>query len=261
MEAARICLCQSLLRSCVNVSRPRIAITCRYQIRTTPGGLEVPDISVDARFADLVIAGGGMPVLVPPVEECGVTDELMQTVDGLILSGGPDIPAHRYGQTPHPATVPMHPRREGADFRALQQAEARGIALLTICLGIQEWNVSRGGTLHQHVPDLPRPHRTAHRDGDGFAFHPVRMAEGSLLHRIVQANPLPVNSSHHQCIDRLGENLEPIAWAPDGIVEAVQDPRRPFALGLQWHPEDMPDDPLQRRIFAALVSAAGASRH
>jgi putative glutamine amidotransferase len=150
----------------------------------------------------------------------------------------------------------MHPRRDHTDFTVIELAEKRGLPLLAICLGIQEWNISRGGTLHQHVPDLGLHPAVAHRDGPVFAFHPVRLAKGSLIHSIVETNPLPVNSSHHQCLDRLGANLIPTAWADDGIVEAVQDPRRPFALGIQWHPEDMPDDPLQRRIFQALVDAA-----
>jgi putative glutamine amidotransferase len=84
----------------------------------------------------------------------------------------------------------------------------------------------------------------------------VRLAPGSLIESIVQTNPLPVNSSHHQCLNQLGKDLVATAWAEDGIVESVQDPNRPFALGIQWHPEDMPDDPLQRRIFQALVAAA-----
>jgi putative glutamine amidotransferase len=155
----------------------------------------------------------------------------------------------------------MHPRRECTDFHALQVAEARGLPLLAICLGIQEWNVSRGGTLHQHIPALRLKPHVAHRDGPNFVFHPVQLARGSLLHSIVDIDPLPVNSSHHQCVDRLGNDLAATAWAADGMVEAVEDPRRSFALGIQWHPEDMPDDPLQRKIFQALVTAAQNRRN
>jgi gamma-glutamyl-gamma-aminobutyrate hydrolase PuuD len=211
---------------------------------------------VDARFADLIVAAGGLPAFIPPTENAEALAEFIDSVDAVILSGGPDIPPERYGREAHPATSCMHPRRECSDFRAIELAEGRGLPLLAICLGIQEWNVYRGGTLHQHVPDLTLQPAVAHRDGPAFAFHSVRLAAGSLIQSIVRTNPLPVNSSHHQCLDQLGASLVATAWAEDGIVEAVQDPRRRFALGIQWHPEDMPDDPIQRRIFQALVAAA-----
>lgn len=236
--------------------RPRIGITCRYQLRTVTSDLQAPDISVDARFADLILAAGGMPAFIPPTEDAAALSEFINDLDAIILSGGPDVPPVRYGHEAHPATSCMHPRRECSDFRAIQLAEERGLPLLAICLGIQEWNVARGGTLHQHVPDLRLQPTIAHRDGPGFALHCVRLAAGSLIESIVRTNPLPVNSSHHQCLDQLGAHLVATAWAEDGIVEAVQDPRHKFALGIQWHPEDMPDDPIQRRIFQALVAAA-----
>jgi putative glutamine amidotransferase len=236
--------------------RPRIAITCRYQLRTIQDNVQVPDISVDARFADLILDAGGIPAFIPPTEDAAALHEFLASADAVILSGGPDITPGRYGCPPHPATTCMHPRRECSDFHVIEYAEQHELPLLAICLGIQEWNVSRGGTLHQHVPDLHGQPNIAHRDGQLFAFHTVRLAPGSLIESIVQTNPLPVNSSHHQCVNQLGRNLIATAWAEDGIVEAIQDPRRRFAQGIQWHPEDMPDDPIQRKIFQALVAAA-----
>ena len=240
--------------------RPCIGITCRYQIRTTPGGVQVPDVSVDARFGDLIMAAGGWPLLIPHAQDDALLAEIVDRLDGIVVSGGPDIPPSRYGATPHPQTAVMHERREQTDFRVIELAERRRLPMLAICLGIQEWNVSRGGTLHQHVPDLHAQPVVAHRDGTEFAFHSVKLAPGSLIESIVRTNPLRVNSSHHQAIDQLGRNLVATAWAEDGIVEAVQDTSRPFAIGLQWHPEDMPDDPLERKIFTALVDAARKGR-
>lgn len=237
--------------------RPTIGITCRYQFRATyEGGIKVPEVSLDARFCDLIFAAGGLPLLIPPTDNPDDVLPILEELDAVIFSGGPDLPPARYGAQAHPATTCIEPRRECTDFHVLDFAENCELPLLAICLGIQEWNVSRGGTLHQHVPDLKLDPFVAHKDGPNFAFHPVRLARGSLIHSIVETDPLPVNSSHHQCLNRLGRDLVPIAWANDGIVEAVQDPRRRFALGIQWHPEDMPDDPLQRRIFQALVTAA-----
>lgn len=238
--------------------RPRIGITCRYQFKAAhEDGEKVPEVSLDARFCDLIFAAGGAPVLIPPADQPSDLLPILEGLDALILSGGPDVPPARYREEAHPACTCMAPRRERTDFFAIEFAESRDLPLLAVCLGIQEWNVSRGGTLHQHVPDLKLHPFVAHRDGPNFAFHPVRLAQGSLIHSIVGTNPLRVNSSHHQCLNRLGRDLVPIAWAEDGIVEAVYDPGRRFTLGIQWHPEDMPDDPLQRRIFEALVAAAG----
>ncbi|GMU23102.1 MAG: gamma-glutamyl-gamma-aminobutyrate hydrolase [Phycisphaerae bacterium] len=238
--------------------RPRIAITCRYQIRTVTEALLVPEVSVDARFGDLILAGGGMPVLIHPTEDKDVLSKLMETVDAVILTGGPDVPPARYGTPPDPATTAMEPRREATDFAVLEIAERRHLPLLAVCLGVQEWNVFRGGTLHQHVPDLNLDPAIVHRAEPGFAHHDVRLKPGSLIYRIMQTDPLAVNSSHHQALDRLGHDLVPTSWAVDGLVESVEDPHRSFALGVQWHPEDMDDDPLQRRIFTALVQAARA---
>lgn len=239
--------------------RPRIGITCSYRMVRTIGGVETPQLRLDARFFDMTRRAGGRPILLaPPVDPAELDGELCE-LDGIILTGGPDVPPARYGAAPHEATKEMHPRRVASDFRVAAFADANELPLLAICAGIQQWNVHRGGTLHQHVPDLPRTPKVAHRDANGedFAFHPVRVAPDSLLRTIVETDPLPVNSSHHQGLDRLGEHLVATAWAPDGLVEAVEDPRRHFCLGVQWHPEDLPDDPLQQRLFDALVRAAG----
>lgn len=235
--------------------RPRVGVTCRYQVNLR-ANLEVPEISLDARFADLIYAAGGLPLLIPPAQDGEGLREFVDLLDAVILSGGPDISPARYGAEPHRTTTLMHPRREFTDFHVLELAEARGLPLLAVCAGLQEWNVHRGGTLYRHLPDLKLEPHVTHRNGQAFAFHPVRLARDSLIHSIVEADPLPVNSSHHQGIDRIGRDLVPVAWSPDGLIEAVQDPSRPFALGIQWHPEDMPEDPLQRRFFKALVSAA-----
>lgn len=236
--------------------RPRIGITCSYQITRADNGYEWPRLTLDARFCDAVYRAGGLPVIIPPAPDPADLELILEPLAGVILTGGPDVPSERYGMPPHPETKPFHPRRDASDFTVAAFADRRELPVLAICCGIQEWNVHRGGTLHPHLPDCDWQPRVVHRDSDTFAAHPVRLAEGSLVHRIVAVNPLAVNSSHHQGLDRLGENLVPTAWSEDGLVEAVEDPRRPFCLGVQWHPEDMPDDPLQQKLLAALVIAA-----
>ncbi len=238
---------------------PLVGITCGFRTNTSPLGVESPTVSLDARFFDLLRQAGARPVIVPPAlaEDDRLADTL-ETLDALILSGGPDLPPQRYGAQPHPQTRLMHPRRVWTDFTAAAFADGRGLPVLGICGGMQEWNVLRAGTLHQHLPDRATSPVVAHRHADGqdFEYHEVRVEAGSLLHRIVGCLRLRVNSSHHQGVDRLGGGLLACAWSEDGLVEAFEDPARRFCLSVQWHPEDMPGDPLQRRIFEALVKAA-----
>ncbi len=239
---------------------PVVGITCAFRVTTSPLGVESPGASLDARFLDLLRQAGARPVIIPPAlaEDDRLTD-ILETLDALILSGGPDVPPQRYGAEPHPATRPLHPRRVWTDFAAAAFADDRGLPVLGVCGGMQEWNVHRGGTLHQHLPDLATSPVVAHRhvNGQDFEYHEVRVEPGSLLHRIVGCPRLRVNSSHHQGVDRLGRGLLACAWSEDGLVEAFEDPARRFCLSVQWHPEDMPEDPLQRGILAALVQAAG----
>lgn len=235
--------------------RPRIGITCGYEIVRTESGYEYPRIGLDARFCDAIYAAAGEPVIVPPSESEDHLLRILESLDGLILTGGRDVPPERYDAAPHPATKTLHPRRAASDFAITRLADQRELPLLAICCGVQEWNVHRGGTLYQHLPDLTTQPRVSHTDGDDFSFHPVRLKSGSLVEAILEANPATVNSSHHQGLDRIGRDLVPTAWSDDGLVEAVEDPRRRFCLGVQWHPEDMPDDPAQQRLLAAIVEA------
>jgi len=239
---------------------PVVGITCGFRTTTSPLGVESPAVSLDARFFDLLRQAGARPVVVPPaLAEDDRLAETLETLDALILSGGPDVPPQRYGAQPHPQTRLMHPRRVWTDFTAAAFADERDLPVLGICGGMQEWNVHRAGTLHQHLPDRAAAPVVAHRHANGqdFEHHEVRVEAGSLLHRIVGGLRLRVNSSHHQGVDRLGRGLLACAWSEDGLVEALEDPARRFCLSVQWHPEDMPGDPLQRRIFEALVKAAG----
>ncbi|HSW44054.1 MAG TPA: gamma-glutamyl-gamma-aminobutyrate hydrolase family protein [Phycisphaerae bacterium] len=235
--------------------RPRIGITCGYQI-VQDGRCTFPCLSLNALFCDAVYSAGGVPVIIPPTEDAAALLAVLETLDGLILTGGHDVPPECYGAAPHSATKALHPRRAASDFRVARFADERELPLLAICCGIQEWNVHRGGTLHQHLPDLPAESRLVHSDGDDFSSHPVRLEPGSLVESILRTNPATVNSSHHQGLDRIGRDLMPTAWSQDGLVEAVEDPRRRFCLGVQWHPEYMVDDPAQQRLLAAVVEAA-----
>lgn len=236
-------------------SSVKIGITCSYQLMKDDG-LEWPRLHLCGYFLEAVFRAGATPVLIPPAAEPEDLYPVLTELSGLIMSGGSDVSPWRYGAAVHAETKTLHPHRELTDFTTAAYADEHQLPVLAICCGIQQWNVHRGGSLHQHLPDLGRQPYVEHRRVEGWSYHPVRLKKGSLIQRIVGTNPLRVNSSHHQGLDRLGWGLVATAWAEDGLVEAVEDPGRPFCLGVQWHPEYMPDDALQRQVMGALVAAA-----
>ena len=233
--------------------RPVIGLTA-YSVPASWGAWNVETVLLARNYVDSVVVAGGVPVLLPPLP--GVIEGVLDRLDGLLLAGGPDVDPTRYGQEPGPNTQPAQPNRDGAELALLDGAVGRGLPLLAVCRGMQLLNVARGGTLHQHLPDVPgMPH-----DHDGspqpgvFGRHPVRVAQGSLLATALGRTEVDgVPAYHHQGIDRLGTGLVETAWADDGLVEAVEDPSLPFCLGVQWHPEAGADGSL----FQALVGAAG----
>jgi putative glutamine amidotransferase len=227
-------------------------------------------------YVDAVRHSGGRPVLLPPG---GTDDEAAAAVagiDGLVVSGGPDIDPARYGAARHPETQPSVPVRDAWDLAVISAALRQGVPLLAICRGMQVLNVCRGGTLHQHLPDLVGH---ARHDGPANAFgaHKVRVSPDSALARILTVPPggygpedgypgdaeagaayLDVPTHHHQAVDLLGDGLAAVAWEQDGTIEAVEagpsalERFSGFVLGVQWHPEQGED----LRVFGALASAA-----
>jgi gamma-glutamyl-gamma-aminobutyrate hydrolase PuuD len=215
---------------------------------------DAPAALLPLSYANQVAAAGGVPVLLPPVPGIAAA---VGRLDGLVLTGGGDIDPAAYGAEPHPRTGRVSADRDRAELDLLAAALAAGLPVLGICRGLQLLNIARGGTLHQHLADLGPAGNAGHAPQPGtFGSHPVRVVAGSMLAGILNADqPLAVPTAHHQAIDRLGAGLTATAWAPDGIIEAVEltgGDHHPFVLAVQWHPEEG-DDP---RLFQALVAAA-----
>ena len=209
-------------------------------------------------YVDSVRRGGGRPVLLPPGGDADEASGTVAGLDGLIVSGGPDVDPVRYGRARHPKTQPSVPVRDAWDLALTGAALAQGVPLLAICRGMQVLNVCRGGTLHQHVPDLVGHER--HEGSPGrYGRHHVRVSPDSALAGILPEPGLfDVPTYHHQAVDLLGEGLRAVAWGTDGLIEAVEAGPSElggvsgFVLGVQWHPEQGDDV----RLFGALVSAA-----
>lgn len=198
---------------------------------------------------------GALPVLIPPQPENAA--ELVESLDGIVLAGGEDCNPSLYGQECHPkVTEFMDERRQGNDFALAKAARERGIPTLGICLGLQMMNIAGGGTLVQDIDDeIGTEIQHASRPEDR-ARHDVIVEKGTKLATIVPALELNVNSSHHQSIRDVAEGFRITAHAPDGIVEGIEDPRHPFYVGVQWHPEDMAGEGSAITIFDAFVKAA-----
>lgn len=211
---------------------------------------------------------GGIPLLIPANGTCADMADLLERLDGVILTGSPsNVEPALYGGNPHPPETPEDRCRDAVTLPLVRAAIKQGLPILGICRGFQEMNVALGGTLHQRLQDLPgridhsTPMQAIAKIRHGKA-HSLRVVPGSWLHRIAQAREIAVNSLHNQGVDRLAPGLVAEGYAPDGTIEAFRVVQGPgFAVGVQWHPEyDMDSDPVSRRIFLSFADAIAAYR-
>jgi gamma-glutamyl-gamma-aminobutyrate hydrolase PuuD len=228
------------------VARPVVGITT-YLTRAAFGAWDLDAALVPAAYVRSIVQAGGVPLLVPPG---AAAEETLDAVDGLVFSGGSDLDPELYGEEPHAETVAVVRERDDFELELMRAALARDLPLLAICRGSQVLNVALGGDLEQHVPD--RVGTNVHKETAGvFAEHEVEVSDGTKLASIVGART-EVKSHHHQGYGALGTGLREAARAPDGTVEALEDPTRRFTLGVLWHPEEGED----KALFEALVAEA-----
>jgi len=230
------------------MSAPVIGVTC-YVEQAAWGVWHTSAAVLPYNYVACLARAGALPVLLPPVAD---VESVLGRLDGLVCTGGSDVEPARYGAQPHPATDPPRTDRDRTELAVVSAALDQGLPLLGICRGLQVVNVLRGGTLHQHLPDLVG--HDAHSPTPGaFGAHRVRVEPGSRLAGILGRDDVTVPTHHHQGVDRLGTGLTPVAWSDDGVLEAAEIDGHPFALAVQWHPE-AGDDPA---LFRALLEAAG----
>ena len=212
------------------------------------------------QYVDSVRHNGGLPVMLPLGLAEDELHELFDRLDGLVISGGGDMQPDLCGAEPHPSIYGIDPDRDRIELNLVRWAVADEKPFLGICRGAQVMNVALGGSLYgdiaAHAPNNPLKHNWFPGFPRNMLAHPIAVAEETRLAQILGAPLMEVNSLHHQSIKEAAPTVEVTAHAPDGIIEAIEVPGHRFALGVQWHPEWLQDQPAMRALFVELVKAA-----
>jgi len=243
----------------VTAPTPNIGVTAnlevvKYGIWTEPAAM------VPLTYVRAIARAGGRPLLLAPTPaDLADPSALLDLLDGVLVTGGADVDPAAYGEQPHAETATAPPDRDAFELLLVRAAAERDLPCLGVCRGMQVVNVAYGGALEQHLAD--RLEEDVHRGGGGeFADHRVEVEPGSLAAVAAGATDVAVRSYHHQGVSRLGEGLRATARAaPDGTVEAIEDTRRRFMLGVLWHPEEDEADRLIGAFVAECRRATAAS--
>ncbi len=213
-------------------------------------------------YVDAIMRAGGAPILIPPVQDEATLRVLYERLDGVVFAGGGDIAPAHYGAEPHAKLGLIDPMRDSAELPMVRWAVADGKPILGICRGVQVLNVALGGTLYQDLPsELPselRHNQSYEREDWTYLAHEIVVAPGSRLAQALGAELLPINSLHHQSVRDIAVGLHAVAWAPDGVVEALEGAGEAFVVGVQCHPEALQAeaDPRWQGLFAAFVASS-----
>ncbi|MDE0214475.1 MAG: gamma-glutamyl-gamma-aminobutyrate hydrolase family protein [Deltaproteobacteria bacterium] len=209
-----------------------------------------------AEYVDAVRRAGGIPLLLPPGEER--MDAVLPLLKAVVFSGGGDLDPDLYGGSHHETIYMVEPERDRSEIDLARRVFDLEVPTLAICRGSQILNVAKGGTLIEHLPDEVGEtvnHRVPPREPTP---HAIRVEPASRLAGLLGATDFSCMSWHHQAIRHVAPGFEVVAHAPDGTIEGLEMPSHPWLVGVQWHPElTAAEDPIQQRLFDALVEAAG----
>jgi putative glutamine amidotransferase len=219
-------------------------------------------LSISREYLEAVLMAGGLPLIVPYLDDVEGIRQVVERIDGLLLTGGGDIDPTWFGEEPVPGLGWIDLERDQLEIALIRQMMDGNKPILAICRGCQILNVAAGGDMFQdlyqqregllqHMQNAPRSHLS----------HSVEVAEGSLLRRIAGNSTMKVNSFHHQAVRKVAPGFIACATAKDGVIEGVESVRHPFVLGVQWHPEHLvKSDAVSRRLFESFVQAASSAR-
>ena len=238
--------------------KPKIAMICtRRWGYDKPPHLDYDEMSLT--YIHSVLGAGGLPYLIPidfPLENLS---ELREMFDGLLLIGGGDIAIERYGGKAHPSVGDPVPERDEIEIRLAKMAFESGWPVFGVCRGEQLMNVVGGGKLYSDIPDQVPEARFLHSQPistpRNALIHEVNVSPDTLLHRILGKDVVSVNTFHHQAVSVPAEGFIVNAVSEDGIIEGIELPGHPFALGVQWHPECLQEYEVHRALFRAFVDA------
>lgn len=218
------------------------------------------ELALNLTYPSAIEKAGGVPVIVPPLQPQAISS-LLTGLDGLVLTGGPDLHPSVYGADPHEKLGPTEQEIDVFELALIEAAQAEGLPVLCICRGMQALNVARGGTLVQDLP-TERPSDIQHRQKDPgrVTTHHVSLRKDSETAALLGRDEIEVNSFHHQAIDRLGRDLRVVGEAADGVIEAIEATDGQFIVGVQWHAESLVETPEQRTLLEAFIRAAGEGR-
>lgn len=230
--------------------RPIIGITCK--IEGEKDWLYLPQ-----SYAKAIEAAGGMPLLLPYPEDADRISQLIQLVDGLLLSGGVDLDPSYFGEQPHPALGEISPQRDAVELALAREALQADLPVFAICRGVQLLNVAAGGTLVQDIPSqIAKAIKHSQKAPEWHPTHRVRLEKDSLLAKALGAEEVAVNSYHHQAVKSPAPGFRITAVAPDGVAEGLESGGHTFVLGVQWHPEGMwQKDSQSLKLFKSFVDA------
>ena len=236
--------------------KPVRACTVAVTAGIRPDG-DTSRVRLTAAYVTALERAGLVPLIVPPLSSSEAASSVLDSVSGLVLTGGEDVDPARYGEQRHEKVRSVNVARDATEAALVEEARARGLPVLAICRGIQILNVALGGTLVQDIPS--QCHTDIDHDEEGARnsrTHEVSIEPGSLIAGAVGTEHLSVNSFHHQSVKRVADGMKVTARSPDGVIEGIESTdEKWWVMGVQWHPEEMTDsaEPWDRGLFKAFA--------
>lgn len=233
------------------MSAPIIGITARYDYNTAR-------VWLSKYYLDAITDAGGVPLVLPVTAPLNNINRLLNLCDGLLLPGGGDIDPLLFGEQPHPLNGEISPEADAAELYAAKMALEKDLPILGICRGAQVINVAAGGTVCQDIgQEIKNPIKHKQEAPKWYPTHTVTPVKGTLMAKLCNSTSIKVNSFHHQMIGKPGKDIRVSAYAPDGVIEAIEHKNKKFVLGVQYHPEIMyKTDCYARKIFEEFIKSS-----
>jgi putative glutamine amidotransferase len=243
----------------INMTFPLIGVTT-YQGKNDEG---LSIVALLRAYTNVLVQAGSVPVLIPSNLSDKAQQILYGRLDGILFTGGGDIALDRFRGIPHPSVNNVDVERDSIELALLERLVLDKKPFLGICRGFQVIVVGLGGTLYTHIEDQ-KPESLKHdyypNYPRNFLAHNIRVCIGTRLWKILKQENFHVNSLHHQGAKIIPPVINPVAYAPDGLVEAIELQNHPFGIAVQWHPEWLPDQPETRRLFRAFIKASSSNQ-